>query len=138
RLTYQDLRETFGLAAQLAVRCIAKVADAYKLDRKVLRTFQPHGAVPYDARILSFNLKGSQVSIWTLCGRLAIPFVCGDRQRELLATQHGESDLALIRGKWYLFVACEVETPEPIDAQGVLGVDLGIVTLATDSDGEAF
>ncbi|MBK8420938.1 helix-turn-helix domain-containing protein [Candidatus Villigracilis saccharophilus] len=26
------------------VRCISKVADAYKLDRKVKRTFKPHGA----------------------------------------------------------------------------------------------
>jgi putative transposase len=138
KLTYQAARETFGLAAQLAVRCIAKVADAYKLDRKVQRTFQPLGAVPYDDRILSYNLKGSEVSIWTLDGRQAIPFVCGERQRALLATQRGETDLALVRGKWYLFVTCEVETPEPIDVEGVLGVDLGIVNLATDSDGEIF
>jgi hypothetical protein len=138
RLTYQAVRETFGLAAQLAVRCIGKVADAYKRDRTTQRTFQPHGAVPYDDRILSYNLKGSAVSIWTLAGRQAIPFVCGERQRALLATQRGETDLALVRGKWYLFVACEVETPEPIDAAGVLGVDLGIVNLASDSDGESF
>jgi putative transposase len=138
KLTYQAVRETFSLAAQLAVRCIGKVADAYKLDRKTQRTFQPYGAVPYDDRILSYNLKGSAVSIWTLDGRQAIPFVCGDRQRELLATQRGETDLAFVRGKWYLFVACEVETPEPIDAEEALGVDLGIVNLATDSDGETF
>src|SRR6266536_1439837 len=138
RLTYQAVRETFGLAAQLAVRCIGKVADAYKLDRKTQRTFQPHGAVPCDERILSYNLKGSEVSIWTLDGRQAIGFICGERQRELLATQRGETDLALVRGKWYLFVACEIETPEPIDAEGFLGVDLGIVNLATDSDGESF
>src|SRR5215212_5574294 len=90
RLTYQAVRETFGLAAQLAVRCIAKVADAYKLDRTSLRMFQPHGAVPYDDRILSYNLNGSQISIWTLSGRQAIRFVCGARQRELLTTQRGE------------------------------------------------
>jgi putative transposase len=138
RLTYQAVRESFHLAAQLAVRCIAKVADAYKLDRKAQRTFQPLGAVPFDDRILSYNLKGSEVSIWTLDGRQSIPFICGERQRELLATQRGETDLALVGGKWYLFVACEVETPEPIDAEGALGVDLGIVNLATDSDGESF
>lgn len=138
KLTYQAVRETFHLAAQLAVRCIGKVADAYKLFRKTQRAFQPHGAVPYDDRILSYNLKGSEVSIWTLDGRQAIPFVCGERQRELLATQRGETDLAFVRGKWYLFVACEVETPSPIDAEGALGVDLGIVNLATDSDGEHF
>jgi IS605 OrfB family transposase len=137
-LTYQAVRETFHLAAQLAVRCIAKVADAYKLDRKTPRAFHTHGAVPYDARILSYNLNGSKVSIWTLSGRQAIPFVCGERQRELLATQRGETDLALIRGKWYLFIGCEVETPALSDAEGFLGVDLGIVNVATDSDGVTF
>src|SRR5918911_1743954 len=91
KLTYQAMRETFHLAAQLVVRCIAKVADAYKLDQKSLRTFHPHGAVPYDDRILSYNLKGSEVSIWTLSGRQAIPFVCGEHQRELLITQRGET-----------------------------------------------
>ena len=138
RLTYRAVRETFHLAAQLAVRCIAKVADAYKLDRKTQRTFHPHGAVPYDDRILSYNLKGLEVSVWTLDGRQAIPFVCGERHKELLATQRGESTLALVRGKWYLLVACEVETPEPLDVEGVLGIDLGIVNLATASDGELF
>lgn len=89
------------------------------------RIFQPHGAVPYDDRILSHNLKDFEVSIWTLDGRQAVRFVCGERQKELLAMQRGETDLALIRGKWYLFVGCEVETPEPIDVEGVLGIDLG-------------
>src|SRR5512145_684657 len=138
KLSYHAVRETFGLAAQLAVRCIGKVADAYKRDRKTQRMFQPLGAVPYDDRILSYNMVGSEVSIWTCDGRQAIPFVCGERQRTLLATQRGETDLACIRGTWYLFVACEVETPEPLDAEGALGIDLGIVTLATDSDGESF
>src|SRR4051794_16103572 len=51
RLTYQSVRDTFGLAAQLTVRCIAKVADAYKLDRKIKRIFNPHGAIAFDDRI---------------------------------------------------------------------------------------
>jgi len=135
RLVYADVRETFGLAAQLAVRCIGKVSDAYKLDKKVLRTFQPLGAIPYDDRILSFNQQASKVSIWTLDGRQSIPFVCGERQRQLLQSQRGETDLALVNGEWYLFAVCDVETPAPIDVEGVLGVDLGVTNIATDSDG---
>jgi IS605 OrfB family transposase len=69
KLTYQAVRETFHLAAQLTVRCIAKVADAYKLDRKTQRTFQPHGAVAYDDRILSLALPDSLVSIRKLAGQ---------------------------------------------------------------------
>jgi putative transposase len=135
-LTYQAVRETFGLAAQLTVRCIAKVADAYKLDRKSLRSFAPYGAVAYDDRILSFALPDSLVSIWTLAGRQAIPFVCGERQRQLLEHQRGETDLAFVGGSWYLFATCEVETPEPIDVDGALGIDLGVTNIATDSDGD--
>jgi len=133
KATYADVRATFGLTAQVVVRCIAKVADAYKIDKKVLRTFRPLGAIAYDERILSF--KAASVSIWTLDGRHAIPFVCGARQRALLAAQRGETDLALVNGAWYLFATCDVETPAPIDGEGVLGIDLGVTNIATDSDG---
>lgn len=137
RLTYGAVRETFGLAAQLTVRCIAKVAEAYKLDRKVKRTFAPLGAVAYDDRILSYTHHNTAVSIWTLNGRQEIPFVCGERQRQLLASRRGETDLVCVGGQWYLFATCELETPEPIDVEGVLGIDLGVTNIAVDSDGEA-
>jgi putative transposase len=136
KLVYQPARETFELAAQLTVRCIAKVADAYKLDKKVMRSFSSHGAIAYDDRILSFAMPKAEVSIWTLDGRQAIPFLCGDRQRQLLASQRGETDLALVNGEWYLFAVCEVETPDSLDVEGVLGVDLGVTNIAVDSDGE--
>ncbi len=136
RLTYSAVRETFGLAAQLTVRCIAKVADAYKLSRKTQRTFAPLGAVAYDERILSYTHANTAVSIWTLDGRQEISFVCGERQRQLLASRRGETDLAFVRGAWYLFATAEIETPEPIDVDDVLGVDLGVTNIATDSDGE--
>jgi putative transposase len=136
RLVYSDVRETFGLSAQLAVRCIAKVSDAYKLDRKAQRSFAPLGAVAYDERILSFALPDSSVSIWTLDKRQSIPFVCGARQRALLPFRRGETDLAFVGGNWYLFATCEIETPEPIDVEDALGIDLGVTNIATDSDGE--
>ncbi len=136
KLCYAAVRETFDLAAQMAVRCISKVADAYKLDTKRLRTFAPLGAIAYDERILYFNRTKQEISIWTLDGRQAIPFVCGERQRALLHAQRGETDLALVNDEWYLFAVCEVETPEPIDVEGVLGIDMGVTNIAVDSDGE--
>ena len=133
RLTYGAVRETFKLTAQLAVRCISKVADAYKRDTKTRRTFAPLGAVAFDDRILAY--KNAAVSIWTMDGRQAIPFVTGERQRVLIALRRGESDLAFVRGEWYLFATCEIETPDPIDVEGVLGIDLGVTNIAVDSDG---
>jgi IS605 OrfB family transposase len=134
-VTYAIVREQFELSAQVAVRCIGKVVDAYKVGKKRQRTFKPLGAIPYDDRILSYKLDPQTVSIWTLAGRETIPFVAGERQLELLAHQRGESDLAFIRGEYYLFATCDIETPEPDDVSEYLGVDLGVKNLATDSDG---
>lgn len=138
KLVYYDIKDRFGLTAQMVVRCISKVADSYKLDRKRKRTFQPHGAIAYDTRILRWYVDKQEVSIWTVWGRKRIPFAAGKRQLELLQNQRGESDLAYINGTFYLFATCEVENPEPVDVEGVLGIDLGIVNIATDSDGDAF
>ena len=87
---YQAIRGQFGLSAQVAVRAIAKVGDAYKIDRKARRNFKPTGCIAYDDRILSWSLQDQTVSIWTLDGRLRIPFVCGERQLELLQARQGE------------------------------------------------
>ena len=134
-LTYQTIRDMFPLNAQVVVRCIAKVADAYKVDRNVMPVFRPHGAIAYDDRILSWKLDESEVSIWTIAGRMRIPFVCGERQWELLVGMRGESDLCIHEGSFYLSTSCEVKVPEPIPVTEALGVDLGIVNVATDSDG---
>jgi len=134
-LCYKDVRAKFPLSAQVVVRVIAKVADAYKLDTKRKRSFKPLGSIAYDDRILTWRAKDSTVSIWTVEGRVRIPFVCGERQRELLATRQGESDLGLYRGLFFLSATCDVEEPKPIDVERALGVDLGVKNIAVDSDG---
>jgi IS605 OrfB family transposase len=136
KLTYHEVRQQFGLAAQMAVRCIGKVVDAYKLNKKHLREFKTHGAIPYDSRILTYKVDEQSVSIWTLYGRQTISFLAGKRQLELLQHQQGESDLAYIRGEFYLFATCDIEEPEPDDVTEYLGVDLGVTNIATDSDGQ--
>ncbi|MCG8351724.1 MAG: transposase, partial [Chloroflexales bacterium] len=85
-LCYQDVRTQFGLSAQMTVRALAKVGDAYKRDQKTKRTFRPRASIAYDDRILSFALPDSSISIWTLDGRQRIPFGCGERQRQMLQT----------------------------------------------------
>lgn len=136
KLTYAETRATFGLTAQVVIRAIAKVADAYKVDRRRQRKFRPHGGIAYDDRILNWRMGDSTVSIWCLGGRQIIPFVAGPRQLELLTHQKGESDLATIGGKWYLFAVCEIEEPAHVDVSDVLGIDLGVKNIAVDSDGE--
>ena len=137
-LTYYDVRETFQLTAQMAVRCIGKVVDAYKLGKKVKRQFKKHGAIPYDSRILSYRVEIKTVSIWTVAGRIKVSFQAGRRHLELLHHQQGESDLAYIGGEFYLFATCDVDTPTTDDVTGFMGVDLGIANIATTDDGELY
>jgi len=132
KMTYHAVRADFGLTAQVVVRLLAKVADAYKLDRNRPRSFRPRGSIAYDARILRYG--SACVSIWTVDGRQAIPFVCGERQRALLAGQQGESDLVYRDGQWYLLATVVVEEPPQQEAGDWLGIDLGVVNIAVDSD----
>jgi IS605 OrfB family transposase len=135
-LCYRDVREQFGLSAQVTVRAIAKVAQAYQLDRERQRTFKPRGAIAYDDHILSWCLAERTVSIWTVQGRMRIPFACGEPQWVLLQTRQGESDLLLRKGTFFLAAPVEVAEPPSITAEGALGVDLGVVNIAVDSDGQ--
>jgi IS605 OrfB family transposase len=137
QIVYHDVREKFGLSAQLAIRAIAKVAEAYKRDKSIKPEFREDGAIVYDQRILSW--KGLEaVSILSLKGRLKIPVRIGEYQEARLDRIRGQADLILRDGIFYLAVVVEVPEPTKFDAVGTLGVDLGIVNLATDSDGETF
>lgn len=135
---YYDVRSRFSLSAQVTVRMIAKVADAYKLDRKHRRTFMEHGAITYDERILSWRMSDLTASVWTTSGRQRMPFLTGERQLKLLEHRQGQADLILKDGEWYLHQICEITESPEFDPTGWLGVDLGVVNIAVDSDGRIF
>lgn len=138
KAAYGELRSQFGLAAQMAVRTIAKVADAFKINRKTAPTFRKDAAQPYDERILRFVKDGAAVSLWTLEGRITVPIVMGEHQRKLFAFQKGEVDLCFVRGKWMLAATCDIPETTEFKADDWLGIDLGIVHLAADSDGTLY
>jgi putative transposase len=137
KLGYAAIRERFGLTAQAAVRSISKVADAFKVNRKAAPIFRATAAQPYDDRILRFA-KDDAVSLWTIEGRVVIPVVMGEHQKRLMAYRKGEVDLCLVRGKWMLAVTCDIPEAEAFKAEDWLGVDLGVVHLAFDSDGTPY
>lgn len=134
KLVYESVRSKFDLTAQLVVRCIAKVTDAYTLDKKTQRTFKALGSIAYDARILTWKMKDSAVSIWTLEGRQKIRFIAGEHHRAMLEHQRGESDLCLIEGVFYLFTTCDIDEPTSKDVEDFLGVDFGLANIAVDND----
>lgn len=137
KMAYAAIRVQFGLTAQAAVRTIAKVADAFKINRDAAPVFRPDAAQPYDDRIIRFVTDGGSVSLWTVEGRIVVPIVMGEHQRRLMAYRKGEVDLCLVRGKWMLAATCDVPETDEFRPEDWLGVDLGIVSLAVDSDGGA-
>ena len=91
----------------------------------------------YDTRILSF--KGLEAaSILTLAGRLTVPMRMGEYQQVQFHRARGQADLVLVDNVFYLLVAVETPEESPLEPQGFIGVDLGIVNIATDSTGETF
>ncbi|WP_164992286.1 RNA-guided endonuclease TnpB family protein [Streptomyces sp. L2] len=153
---YHRIKADFDFGAQAAVRTVKKVCDAYatfkanlragnygaegskrraKAESKPIR-FREESAQPFDDRMLT-NRDTRTVSIWTVAGRLkGIPFVCSDQAMNLLASRKGESDLVMWDGMFFVIATIDIPEPTVIKPDGFLGVDLGIVNIATTSDGQ--
>ncbi|WGD40200.1 RNA-guided endonuclease InsQ/TnpB family protein [Streptomyces cathayae] len=157
--TYTEIKARWNLGAQAAQHTIKKACDAYATLRANLAAgrlgrpgsarhrratrkpvvFRPSGAQPFDDRMLSWQTDRRRVSIWTTSGRVKdVAFTASPEQLATLALyRRGESDLLCRDGRWFLNATCEVPeaplNPEPVD---FLGIDLGIVNIATTSDGE--
>ncbi|MFF9040108.1 RNA-guided endonuclease InsQ/TnpB family protein [Streptomyces sp. NPDC014892] len=157
-LAYGDLRGR-GLSVQPALHVLRKVADAYtasqarakartcgkpgsqryaKVPAKPI-TFRAEAAQPFDDRCLSWQFGATTVSIWTVAGRMKnVAFTGHPEHVELLARhRRGESDLLRRNGQWFLISTCEIpENEKNSRPEGFVGVDLGIVNLATTSTGQ--
>ena len=85
------------------------------------------------------SFKGlTHVSLLTLSGRVFVPLRIGGYQQARMESIKGQADLIYRNGTFYLAVTLDVPEPTPAEPQGTLGVDLGIVNIATDSTGETF
>jgi len=131
--TYYVIRNKFNLSAQMVARCLSKVADSYKLDKKIKRVFRPLGSISYDSRILSYSANNT-ISIWTVGGRIkGLPFVC--HNPKYLPYIKGEADLVFKKGKFYLFQTVEIPEEDVKDIEEFIGVDFGQTDIAVLSDG---
>jgi putative transposase len=136
KLVYAELRQRYGLSAQMAILAVHKACGAYKRDKTIRPTFHPLGAVAYDQRILSWKAR-DRVSILTMTGRILIPVAWLGRWTQSHPDRiRGQADLIYRDDAFYLAVVIDAPEPPPgPEPEGWLGVDLGIVNIATDSDG---
>ena len=132
---YHAYKATFKLSSQILIRCIAKVADAYKLDRKTKRSFKPLGGIAYDSRIMTYK-PNNVVSLWCIGGRQKIDLVC--HNPDYIPYIKGEAHLVYKKGKFYLFQTVDVPEEDVDDVEEFIGVDMGLLEIATLSNGKNF
>ena len=136
---YHLCREKFGLPSQLAVRAVGKVLESYRADKSICHVFGPLSAVVYDERV--FRLEGvTYASMTTMHGRTRIRLDCGSYQRKHLAKKPklGQVDLLYDDGQFTLAISIRKPEPPAVQTSGVLGVDMGIVSVAVDSEGHTY
>src|SRR5579872_2153603 len=148
RAAYYELKLRFPLPAQLIIRTIAQVRDAYvsliaqirehnltcKPDKRRELTrivFKQDAAVIYDERILRWNVPRSRLSLTSVCGRISLIFQVGRARLHLLSFIKGQAVLKRYGKTWYLFQTLDIPTPEETSPSDFAGVDVGICTIAS-------
>ncbi len=140
-LLYHELRPEFpALTANHFVRAFASVAAAYKTakaQRKVTQpiTFRPAASIDLDDKLWRFTADGTISLSVTKGYRPQLPYRVGERQFDQLQYATRSAKLVYRCGEFYLQIACDVPAAAEYEPGGFLGVDLGVVKIAVDSDG---
>ena len=139
-LTYRDVRATTGLPSNLTCSARAVVAESYKKEPKKKHFWKNGGGIRYNARTLTLRLSEASATLTTIQKRVKIGLIIADYHRQYLDgtwTILPTATLCRSRKKWYLHIIAQKEITEL--PEGVpLGVDAGIVRIATTSTGKVF
>ena len=149
KLLYRDVKEKFGLSAQHTILAIRKVASSYRstkeaiVERNIIHrargeplealeelSFREHGSITYDSRV--YSIGASFVSILTLACRIRLRYRLPGH---FTLNDPKEADLIYRGGKFHLYVTVDAEEAPIVKPVSYLGVDLGVVNIATTSDG---
>lgn len=134
---YYEIREKYNLSSQMVVRALGKVAESYKVDKKTLHEFDLRGSIVYDQRILTVK-TADLISILTLDGRIEVGIKYGEYRKLDYNRVRGQADLVYKNGTFFLMIVVDLPEETLNNSDEFLGVDLGIVNIATTSDGKTF
>jgi IS605 OrfB family transposase len=155
--TYVRLKAEHGLGSQVAQLVIKKTCHAYATIAGLIKAgrlqgkraakatskpvaFRADAAQAFDDRCLSWQMDARTVSIWTVQGRTRSIAFTGhpDQLTTLERYRQGESDLVWRGGgEWFLIATVDIPDAEAnTDPVDFLGIDMGIVNIATTSDGD--
>lgn len=141
--TYYNHRAFTGLPSQLVCAARVKAAEALKSAKKLKQKGKTAScptskrcSIRYDARSYTIWFDRSEVTILTLSGRVKLSFEITEYYCQYLTWKNSSADLIQDhQGRWWLHVVMEAGSPEFLATEQVVGVDLGIVSPATDNHG---
>jgi IS605 OrfB family transposase len=139
-ITYRDARKLTKLPANLVCSARNVVAEAYKRDKEKRHRWKDAAAMRYDARTLTVKLDQEYATLTTLDGRVRVNLILSGYHRQYLdGGWEIEPTAAVLRnGKvWYLHLVATKDIPDS-QSDSCVGVDSGIVRIATTSTGKVF
>jgi IS605 OrfB family transposase len=139
-ITYRDVREMTKLPANLVCSARNVVAEAYKRDKDKHHRWKETAAMRYDARTLTVKLDQEYATLTTLGGRVKLNLILSDYHRQYLGGTWRIEPTATVSHKgriWYLHLIVTKDVPDS-DSDARIGIDSGIVRIATTSTGKVF
>ena len=95
--------------------------------------------IRYDARSYTVWFDRQELTILAINGRIKLSFEVAEYYRQYLSWKNTSADLMRDRkGRWWLHIVMETDTPKVEPTHQVVGVDLGIATPAVDSNGNKY
>lgn len=136
---YYTIKEKFDLPAQFACNVFARVANSYKTDKKSEHKFNKYSSVEYDKN--SVTLKNLTKTDFIDKNTISISTI--DKRIKCLKVQYNKNikleklsnygNLVYKNKQFYLNILTEVPEVTITTHSEYLGVDMGIINLATTS-----
>lgn len=133
-LCYRDIKQKTCLHAQFVCLAIKRATAALKTAEEF-----KSASIAYDVRAFSFRPKEETVSLATMNGRIHVPLVLGNYQRERLKNQNPKfATVNEKNGKWFIHMMIDVPDGYIPPPKGVIGVDRGIYNTVVTSTGKFY
>lgn len=143
KLTYRSECDISGLPSQLICSARIKALEAAKSAKEKIKKGKrascpqsKDARIRYDARSATIKLKEGTVTLATKKKRQAFTFHVPEYAKDRTDLKVCSSDLVERKEKYYLHVVLEHPTPDVIETNRVVGVDLGVVRPAVTSEAQ--
>ena len=140
KLTYKKVRKNFDLQSSLVQCARDQASDMLKREKlKKLPFKKEFSSIRFNLRTFTFNQKTQIVSISTINGRIKVPVIIQKHFLKYLVGRIKSATLGVSNnGEIFGRFICEIETPEKLEVNSVLGIDRGIINPAVTSNGKFF